>query len=38
VTTSSSTPTGTYALTITAVSGSLTHTTTVSLVSQKKAK
>src|SRR5207249_798725 len=31
-TTSTSTPTGTYTLTITGVSGSLTHTTTVSLV------
>src|SRR6266704_829047 len=32
VTTSTSTPTGTYTLTITGVSGSLTHTTTISLV------
>src|SRR5207249_946006 len=32
VTTSPTTPTGTYTLTITGVSGSLTHTTTISLV------
>ena len=32
VTTSTSTPTGTYTLTLTGVSGSLTHTTTVTLV------
>src|SRR5438034_590194 len=32
VTTSASTPTGTYTLTLTGVNGSLTHTTTISLV------